>query len=91
MDVLSRFTREMKGETRKAMKEKSIPCYVNPQWPEFMMGLFSLSLPPESSPESPHHYDFSSATPLQKAAAAKARQVAKSFMLFGGNGTHPGK
>lgn len=91
--MLSHFKREMKGETPKAMKEKSIPRYVSPQWPEFMMGLFSLSLPPEKepSPESPHHYDFSFVTPLQKATAAEARQVAKSFMLFGENGTHPGK
>lgn len=91
--MLSHFKREMKGGTQKAMKEKSIPCYVNSQRPEFMMGLFSLSLPPEAecSPGCPQHYDFSFAAPLQTAAAAEACQVAKSFMLFGENGTHLGK
>ena len=58
-----------------------------------MIRLFPPSLPREaaSSPESSHHYDFNFATPQQKAAAAKAHQVAKSFMLFGENRANAGK
>lgn len=87
------FEKGNEGENTEINEGESRPRLSSPQRPESMIRLFPPSLPREaaSSPESSHHYDLNFATPLQRVAAAKAHQVAKSFMLFGENRTNTGK